>query len=57
MENIIYNELISRRFNVDIGVVEIYNKDDKNKTIRNSYEVNFVVNKGQRDIIFNHLTN
>ncbi len=46
MENIIYNELISRRLNVDIGVVEVYSKDEQNKTIRNSYEVDFVVNKG-----------
>lgn len=48
MENIIYNELISRRLNVDIGVVEVYNKDNDNKTIRTNYEVDFIVNKGAK---------
>lgn len=46
MENIIFNELLSRRYNVDIGIVETYDKDKENKTIRVNYEVDFVVNKG-----------
>ena len=46
MENIIFNELLSRRYNVDIGIVETYDKDKDNKTIRVNYEVDFVVNKG-----------
>lgn len=48
MENIIYNELIARRLNVDIGIVEAYGKNDKDKTVRNSYEVDFIVNKGAK---------
>ena len=48
MENIIYNELLSRRLNIDIGVVEVFNKDKNGKTIRNNYEVDFVVNKGPK---------
>ena len=48
MENIIYNELLSRRLNIDIGVVEVFNKDKNGKTIRNNYEVDFVVNKGEK---------
>ena len=48
MENIIYNELISRRYNVDVGVVEKYEKDNNSKTIRSNYEVDFVVNRGSK---------
>ena len=48
MENIIYNELIARRYNVDIGIVETFDKDDANKTTRTNYEVDFVVNKGAK---------
>lgn len=48
MENIIYNELLARRLNVDIGVVNTYNKNEDDKTVRNSYEVDFIVNKGAK---------
>lgn len=48
MENIIYNELLSRRLNVDVGVVEVFDKDEKGKTTRNNYEIDFVVNKGPK---------
>lgn len=48
MENIIYNELLARRLNVDVGVVEVFDKDENKKTIRNNYEVDFVVNKGAK---------
>ncbi len=48
MENIIYNELLARRYNVDIGIVETFDKDEEDKTIRNNYEVDFVVNKGAK---------
>lgn len=44
MENIIYNELIVRGFNVDVGVVEIR---DKNKN-RKQLEVDFVCNLGNK---------
>jgi predicted AAA+ superfamily ATPase len=45
MENIIYNELIARGFNVDVGVVEYNHKDTNGKKIRTQLEVDFVVNK------------
>ena len=45
MENIIYNELIARGFNVDVGVVEYNHNDEKGKKIRTQLEVDFVVNK------------
>ena len=48
MENIIYNELLARRYNIDIGIDETCDKDEEDKTIRNNYEVDFVVNKGAK---------
>ena len=45
MENIIYNELLKRGYNVDVGVVEI--NEDK---ARPKYEVDFVCNLGSRRI-------
>ena len=44
MENIIYNELVIRGYNVDVGVVEVR---DKNKC-RRQLEVDFVCNLGNR---------
>lgn len=46
MENIIYNELIAREFNVDVGVVEYNHKNDLGKNIRSQLEIDFVVNSG-----------
>ena len=46
MENIIYNELLVRGFNVDVGVVEYTTKDKNNKKTRKQLEVDFVCNKG-----------
>ena len=48
MENIIYNELIARGFNVDVGVVEYNHKDDSGKKVRTQLEVDFVVNKTEK---------
>ncbi|MCQ2370213.1 MAG: ATP-binding protein [Paludibacteraceae bacterium] len=48
MENIIFNELCARGFNVDVGVVEYNYKDDENKSKRTNLEVDFVVNKGNQ---------
>ena len=48
MENIIYNELLVRGFNVDVGVVEhrILNNDGKKPLVR--MEVDFVCNQASR---------
>ena len=46
MENIIYNELRIRGFQVDVGVVEHRTTDKQGKTIRKQYEVDFVANQG-----------
>lgn len=45
MENIIYNELRSRGYNVDVGLVELGGKDENGKFIRKQLEVDFVVNR------------
>ncbi|WP_373422588.1 DUF4143 domain-containing protein [Mycoplasma zalophi] len=46
MENVIYNELRMRGFNVDIGVVEYNYKDENNKSMRKKLEVDFIINRG-----------
>ena len=48
MENIIYNELIARGFDVDVGVVEYNSKDGNGKKIRTQLELDFVANKGSK---------
>ena len=48
MENIIYNELIARGFNVDVGVVEYNHVDANGKKVRSMLEVDFVVNKTEK---------
>ncbi|MBO8436623.1 MAG: ATP-binding protein [Spirochaetes bacterium] len=48
MENIIYNELIARGFDVDVGVVQYNTKDKNEKKIRTQLEIDFVANKGNR---------
>lgn len=48
MENIIYNELIARGFDVDVGVVEYNSKDGNGKKIRTQLEIDFVANRGNR---------
>ena len=47
MENVIYNELRYRGFNVDVGVVE-YKTTIKGESIRKFFEVDFVINKGSK---------
>lgn len=48
MENIIYNELRSRGYKVDIGVVEKREKDKNGQYVRKQLEVDFVVNQGSK---------
>ena len=48
MENVIYNELLTRGNNVDIGIVEIRERDESGKEIRKQIEVDFVVNQGSQ---------
>lgn len=48
MENIVYNELLLRGYNIDVGVVDVYDKDKAGKRIRKQLEVDFVVNQGSQ---------
>lgn len=50
MENIIYNELKYRGFNVDVGFVEAWENKSSGKSFRHGLEVDFVVNKGAERI-------
>ena len=45
MENVLFNDLIRRGCDVDVGVVEQNTRDDSGKSIRKQLEVDFVVNK------------
>ena len=48
MENIIYNELLSRGCIVDVGMVEIKKQDKDGKWIRIQLEVDFIANLGSK---------
>lgn len=48
MENIIYNELKMRGYNVDIGLVTVLEKNVEGKYIRKQLEVDFVCNQGSK---------
>ena len=48
MENMVYNELRMRGFNVDVGVVPVIHRGKDGKQHRSSLEVDFVCNLGSR---------
>ena len=48
MENMIFNELLVRGFNVDVGVVPVVNTDQNGKQYRSQLEIDFVCNQGSR---------
>ena len=48
MENIIYNELRLREFNVDVGVVDYCYKDENKNSKRAQLEIDFVASKGSK---------
>ncbi len=48
MENVIYNELLIRGYNVDVGVVEYSFYDNDRKRIQKQAEVDFVCNQGSK---------
>ena len=47
MENIIYNDLLRRGYNIDVGVLEYDFKKDGNRR-KVQLEVDFVINKGHQ---------
>lgn len=48
LENVIYNELLIRGFNVDVGVVSRQVRTNDGSRVRRNYEVDFVCNQGSR---------
>ncbi|MBQ3629199.1 MAG: ATP-binding protein [Bacteroidaceae bacterium] len=48
MENVIYNELLIRGFNVDVGVVPVVIRDENGKQVRSQLEIDFVCNQGSK---------
>lgn len=48
MENLIYNELRGRGYNVDVGVVPYNGKNAQGESFRTQLEVDFVCNKGSQ---------
>ena len=48
MENIIYNELCLRGYGVDVGIVEIFERNEAGNSVRKQIEVDFVVNRGSQ---------
>lgn len=45
MENLIFNELLIRGYNVDVGIVEIIEKNEDNVSVRKKFEIDFICNK------------
>ena len=48
MENVIYNELLVRGFNVDVGVVPVVTRAADGKQVRSQLEIDFVCNQGSK---------
>ncbi|MBR2411634.1 MAG: ATP-binding protein [Clostridia bacterium] len=48
MENVIFNELCMRGYNVDVGVVPVAEKDKDGKVIKKQLEIDFVCNMGSK---------
>lgn len=50
MENIIYNELVSRGYSVDVGNIESWYTNSQGKSARANLEIDFVVNNDEERI-------
>ena len=48
MENIVYNELLIRGYNVDVGIVDVFQKNREGKRVHKQLEVDFVANQGSQ---------
>ena len=48
IENIVYNELLVRGYNVDVGIVDVYDKNKEGKRVHKQLEVDFVANQGSQ---------
>lgn len=50
MENAIYNELKRRGYDVDVGVVEIFEANEKGSGIRKQLEIDFIANRAEERV-------
>lgn len=50
MENVLYNELCARGYSVDIGLVEVWGKNEKGEKTHKKLEVDYVVNLGSQRV-------
>ncbi len=50
LENVVYNELIYNGYNVNVGTFDSVEKDVQGKSVRKSYEVDFMATKGSEKI-------
>ena len=48
MENIIYNELVSRGYSVDVGTLDIVERNKEGNPVRKTLEVDFVARDGNK---------
>lgn len=48
MENVIYNELVHRGYSVDVGIVEISEKNKNGNYVKKQTEIDFVCNMGSK---------
>ncbi len=48
MENIIFNELICRSFKVDVGNIELVERNKEGKRVQKNLEVDFIAHKGSK---------
>lgn len=49
MENVIYNDLLARGYNVDVGIIEVNSKKD-GKSVKIQLEVDFVATMGNKKL-------
>ena len=57
MENIIYIELKRRGFSVNVGVVEVREKNDDNTKTSKQLEIDFIANKGNNKVYIQSVLN
>ena len=50
MENVLYNELCLRGYSVDVGIVEIWEKNEQGEKVHKKLEVDYVVNLGSQRV-------
>ena len=50
MENVLYNEFCARGYSVDVGLVEVWEKNEEGNIVHKRVEVDYVINRGSQRI-------